>query len=65
MIRYENECVGCPEDMGCLGSVCPYIKVPRLYCDECGNEEDTLYSYHDKAFCAECFLERYEYKIRE
>ena len=31
MIKYENECVGCPPERGCLGSSCPYMNVPRLY----------------------------------
>lgn len=27
MVTYENECVGCPPEKGCLGSTCPYRKV--------------------------------------
>ena len=29
MIKYEDECVGCPPERGCLGSVCPNRNVPR------------------------------------
>lgn len=38
MIKYENECVGCPPEMGCMGDSCPYRNVPVYYCDECGEE---------------------------
>ena len=38
MIRFENECVGCPPERGCIGSACPYVNVPRCYCDDCGEE---------------------------
>ena len=37
MIKYKNECVGCPPEMGC-SDACPYKKVPVYYCDECGEE---------------------------
>jgi len=40
MIRFENECVGCPSEMGCLGSACPYAHVPYVYCDKCGEDID-------------------------
>ena len=40
MIRYENECVSCPPEMGCFGSACPNRNVPRIYCDKCGEEID-------------------------
>ena len=36
MIRYENECVGCP--MGCIN--CGRKHVPHIYCDKCGEEID-------------------------
>lgn len=38
MIKYEDECVGCPPEMGCLGSACPYKNVERHYCGCCGRE---------------------------
>ena len=53
MIKYENECVGCPPERGCLGSSCPYINVPRLYCDDCGEEDEKLYENDDEQLCAE------------
>lgn len=38
MIKYKNECVGCPPEIGCIDSACPYKNVPVYYCDECGEE---------------------------
>lgn len=53
----ENECVGCPPDMGCLGSSCPYRNVERYYCDKCG-AENVLYHWDDSELCAECVLKQ-------
>lgn len=54
MIKFENECVGCPPGMGCLGSSCPYSHVPHLFCDECGEEEETLYDTARGQLCEKC-----------
>ena len=54
MVKYENECVGCPTELGCLGSACPNRNVPHLYCDECKDEVETLYHYDGKELCLEC-----------
>ena len=56
---YENECVGCPPEMGCLGSSCPNINVEHIVCDICG-EETKLYHYDGQEICAECILQDYE-----
>jgi hypothetical protein len=56
--KTENECVGCPSEMGCIGSSCKYLNVTRYYCDYCG-EEATLYDYYDEEVCAECILKSY------
>lgn len=53
MVEYENECVGCPPEMGCMGSSCPNRNVPHYYCDECG-DETSLYYYDDKELCIDC-----------
>lgn len=37
MVQYENECVGCHTEMGCMGEICPNRNVPRRYCDTCGD----------------------------
>ncbi len=66
MIQIENECVGCPPDIGCIGNSCPYLNVPRFYCDECGYEEK-LYWFDDEQLCMDCIekrLERVEYDGR-
>lgn len=53
MKRIENECVGCPPEMGCLGSACPNRNVERFYCDKCGDEAK-LYNYEDGEYCIDC-----------
>lgn len=57
MIVYENECVGCPTEMGCMGRACPYTNVPHFYCDGCENEAEEFYEYEGEYFCKDCFLE--------
>ena len=59
MIRMEDECVGCPIDMGCLGSACPFKSVPRFYCDRCG-EESKLYWWNHEQLCLTCIEEELE-----
>lgn len=54
MVKYEDECVGCPKELGCLGSACPNRNVPHFYCDECKNDVETLYYYDGKELCLEC-----------
>lgn len=59
MIRIENDCVGCPPEMGCLGDGCPYRNVPCYYCDECG-ENETLYHFDGEELCIDCIKKRLE-----
>ena len=66
MIRYEDECIGCPPEMGCLGSACPNRNVPRYYCDDCKEEIDPDEMYgdlDDEIFCEDCFKKRYRIKL--
>lgn len=56
MRKYENQCVGCPTGMGCLGSSCPYRNVPKDYCDLCG-KEGTIYRIDRKDYCEDCAKE--------
>lgn len=56
MIKIENECVGCPPGMGCIGDACRYKNVPHYYCDKCGDEA-TLYEYDGRELCVDCILE--------
>ncbi len=56
MVKHENDCVGCPPEIGCLHESCPYRNAIHMYCDICGNEEDVLYEYEDEQICTCCLL---------
>lgn len=58
MRKVENECVGCPPEMGCLGSSCRYANVEHFYCDYCG-DETTLYDYYGDEICEECLIKQF------
>ena len=60
MIQYEDECVGCPPEIGCLGSGCPKKNVPHFFCDDCKDEidPDDLYDVDGDMLCRECALDR-------
>ena len=51
MITYEDECVGCPTEMGCLGSACQNRNVKHLYCDKCDDDVEKLYKYVGQEIC--------------
>ena len=55
MIEYEDECVGCPPEIGCMGSACPHRNVPHTYCDYCGDEA-RLYDWEGDHVCKECVI---------
>lgn len=57
MIRFENDCVGCPGDLGCLGNACRYINVKHLYCDKCEYEFDELFKVDGDELCFDCMLD--------
>lgn len=59
MVRIENECVGCPPHMGCLGKSCPNRNVIRFYCDECKSETD-IYRFEEQELCLDCIEKRLE-----
>lgn len=61
---YEDECVGCPPEIGCLGSVCPNKNVLHMYCDKCEEEVDELYETENGQLCADCVLGMFE-KVRD
>lgn len=58
MIRYVDECVGCPPEMGCLGPSCSKLHVRVLECDGCGAKADLLYEYDGEELCEDCLLDR-------
>ena len=55
MINYEDDCVGCPPEIGCLGSSCPNRNVPHTFCDNC-KDESVVYSFPDDdvQLCEKC-----------
>lgn len=65
MVIIENECVGCPQGMGCLGSSCPNRHVPYFYCDKCGEDLDIDSMHGDPEsetghYCDKCWDEEEE-----
>ena len=60
MIKYENECVGCPPEMGCLGNICPNRNVMHLYCDKCKDDCEELYVFDGEELCRDCLLDSFE-----
>ena len=60
MIKYENKCVGCPKEMGCMGDSCPNRNVKHLYCDKCGDDVEELYNFLGEELCEECLLKTFE-----
>lgn len=63
-IKYEDECVGCPPEMGCLGSACRNRNVPHYYCDgeDCGEEfhPSELYHFEDEMLCVDCLVKHFQ-----
>lgn len=57
MIKIENDCVDC--GFPCQFNACPYYRVKHYYCDECGNEEDTLYQCDDRQLCENCLIQEF------
>ena len=60
MIKYENECVGCPKEMGCMGDSCPNRDVQHLYCDRCGADCEELYMFDTEELCEDCLKGSFE-----
>ena len=55
MVKIEDHCVGCPPEIGCLGSACPYRNVEVHYCDYCGDElDDEIYIVDGEEVCEDC-----------
>ena len=58
MVMIEDECVGCPGGMGCLGSACPNRNVKHYICDKCKDDVETLYEFEGEQLCIDCIEER-------
>lgn len=60
-VKITNECCGCAvPGYPCEGSSCYLLHVPHYYCDECGDEVETLYHYENEQLCEYCVLKRLE-----
>lgn len=64
MLKYENHCVNCPPEMGCLGKSCPNIDVPVYCCDICG-EEGAEYEIENNDLCKDCAKEYMNMRFAE
>lgn len=53
MLKYENDCVGCPQ--GCIN--CGRKHVAYWVCDKCGEEAEKLWKYEGEELCQDCLLE--------
>lgn len=60
MIKFENECVSCPTEMGCLGDNCPKQNVVHLYCDKCGDDIETLFDIGGEQVCEQCLHKSFQ-----
>ena len=61
MIKYEDECVGCPPEIGCVGNACGYRNVKHLYCDKCGEDCEELYiDDYDNQVCEDCLKKQFD-----
>ena len=65
MKRVENQCVGCPPEMGCLGTACINRNVVIFTCDRCNNDEETLYEWDGQEVCLDCIMDEIENDLVE
>lgn len=56
MVEYENNCVGCPPEIGCSRPFCKNWNVPVWKCDKCKEPNVTLYEVDGEEVCEECAL---------
>lgn len=56
MIKIENDCIGCPDGLPCLGNRYPYRNVEHYYCDICGIEIDEPRRFYNEDLCDDCLL---------
>ena len=61
MVKIENQCVGCPPNMGCMGDACPNRNVKVIYCDHCGDEIDSedVYEVDGEDLCESCLKDMF------
>ena len=57
-VQYENHCVDCPPEIGCLGRHCHLKNTPIYYCDICSEQIDAPKNGED--ICEKCWEEKNE-----
>ena len=55
MIKYEDDCVGCPQCVHCGRD-----KTQHLYCDICGEDSEELYVFYGQELCEDCLKDSLE-----
>ena len=56
-MRYtESGCVGC--ELPCLHTACPHYEETHYKCDECGEEDVTLYEFDGQELCIDCVIKQ-------
>ena len=60
MIKYEDECIGCPPEMGCMGNSCPNRNVKHLYCDECDADCEEVFIWEGWHLCEDCLKKQFD-----
>ena len=60
MVIHEDRCVGCPPEMGCLGSICPNKSVVVYICDHCEEDiEGEVFEVDGEDLCERCLHNRF------
>ena len=64
-VVFEDNCLDCPPELGCMGDACPNRREAHYFCDKCDEEvsPEGLYEVDDEDLCENCLkdLFRKEY----
>ena len=52
----DTGCVDC--QLPCLKQSCPNFEVTHYRCDECGEEDITLYEFDGQELCVDCVVKQ-------
>lgn len=65
MVKYEDNCCGCADSLGCLGASCPNRNLEVYYCDacDCEIESDEVYDVDGEDLCEDCLKERFRKRM--
>lgn len=63
--KVEYNCVGCPPEMGCLGSACPNRKQVVWTCDKCDCylEDGNAYCVDGEYLCLDCLKDAFSVNL--